>query len=587
MADAVGLPEEYELGKCHAVVLVAFRKEEENGEPGSDGMRPGSSSTRQTKSHEQGGRPGTTGSASSLGHLSEGTQGMTLVAATGKRKTQLETAIRETIRSGALAQPTNGDEASKGQKKKGAGGGKKDSSGEGDGGSSSSKRLKQVPSIERLINLTWASRETKLRLLQYVDPDASAQDQSKGEGRRPSTGSGSKKGKSNNKKGAAEMAAESAEEQDSWKSVLSEWDVHAAVLYPGEKDQKLISDDAFPLFRMLTDKLTEKYNSSMCLFCLSTNEQLSDFMEQLYEIEAEALLHARSNRPGKQKKERATIDVHQLIDFLFPAHLQKPRSTGRLFLLAKYGPLNENGMLSGGYHKQRELTDSELTVLIKDIEEEDVLRVALGNNTYSAVSKKETLVELRAHQSSLPELSQDTIKAMCRKVRSSDGNVYFDELQEEINRQRQLRIKELRDQVSKGSSAKNQTMIQEPPPLLGRGALDTNTKQQMTSSDCFHVDTKLSNPARYRVTSGLSHKNSHKIAPIEGQNSAEVSINSRLLCRESTVQRVSTLRVNGRTKFGNFTFALVYPQKPVWNDAAILEQSGVASYIPNGRYSGK
>lgn len=63
--------------------------------------------------------------------------------------------------------------------------------------------------------------------------------------------------------------------------------------------------------------------------------------------------------------------------FLFPPHLQKPRSTGRLYIFAKYGPLQSNGKLSGGYRRERPMTDSELNVLIENIEEEDELRVSL------------------------------------------------------------------------------------------------------------------------------------------------------------------------------------------------------------------
>lgn len=168
-----------------------------------------------------------------------------------------------------------------------------------------------------------------------------------------------------------------------------------------------------------------------------------------------------------------------------------------------------------------------------------------GANKYSSLSRNELLLELKAHQESLPELSPDIIKRMLRQVRAADGNVYFDDLQNEISKQRELRVKQLRDKISKGASTENQTVIQPPPPLFGRGVLDVKGKtEKLTYSDCFDVTKKLSNPARYRVTTALSHKNSHKIAPVENQKSAEVATNSMLLCRECSTQAVRQLCMN-------------------------------------------
>lgn len=83
-------------------------------------------------------------------------------------------------------------------------------------------------------------------------------------------------------------------------------------------------------------------------------------------------------RPRATAHEAVDIDV--LKAFLFPPGELHPRSTGRLVLVALYGPLTRDGRLAGGRGAGRPLTAREVSVLVDGVEREDALAVFAGTS---------------------------------------------------------------------------------------------------------------------------------------------------------------------------------------------------------------
>lgn len=81
-------------------------------------------------------------------------------------------------------------------------------------------------------------------------------------------------------------------------------------------------------------------------------------------------------RPRATAHEAVDIDV--LKAFLFPPGELHPCSTGRLVLVALYGPLTRDGRLAGGRGAGRPLTAREVAVLVDGVEREDALAVFAG-----------------------------------------------------------------------------------------------------------------------------------------------------------------------------------------------------------------
>lgn len=59
----------------------------------------------------------------------------------------------------------------------------------------------------------------------------------------------------------------------------------------------------------------------------------------------------------------AVMGLAQLLNFLFPEHLQHPNSAGRLFVFGLYGPLDEHSRLRSGEKGLHVVTDRELTTM--------------------------------------------------------------------------------------------------------------------------------------------------------------------------------------------------------------------------------
>ena len=61
--------------------------------------------------------------------------------------------------------------------------------------------------------------------------------------------------------------------------------------------------------------------------------------------------------------------------FVFPVGVQHAKSTGLLFVLGLYGPLDEHGALCSGRCGSHAVNSRELSTMVSIIEEEDILAV--------------------------------------------------------------------------------------------------------------------------------------------------------------------------------------------------------------------
>lgn len=347
MTKAV-LPEANEFRHPYEViVLVAFPKSDEDAVDEPTQRRPETSSSsctsrvsattseqqqqQQQKHHE---RPGSSASST---FTSRTTDKRSEKGKTGTlreyHQSVLENALKQVVRAPVPQQ----QEENTGKGKNASKPKKGDAS--ADQVTSSVRDLKTAPSIERMVDLVWASSESKLKLLSWVDPedtgDKSSEQQATGKDKKKAT-----KGQTASKKSSTETQQEG--KTDSWRIALSDWTLYAVTLYPAEKDKKIIEEDAFPLFKRLVDKLNGHCAELMKAYCLETREYLNDLLQQLYVIEAGTynylfflFLRTSNNKCRQISISYSCLMQKQCYDsnHMFPRNLRKnERSSTRIHL---------------------------------------------------------------------------------------------------------------------------------------------------------------------------------------------------------------------------------------------------------------
>ncbi len=155
---------------------------------------------------------------------------------------------------------------------------------------------------------------------------------------------------------------------------------------------------------------------------------------------AAELAATRENR-GKT----AYVPEGPLFDFVFPAHVQHPKSAARLFAVGMFGPLDEDtGQLRGGVRGRRVLSDYELHALLDELADEDALSVCVPREMARGLQpeqKAEVLRSVRDIVPELPRVSPSQVSALLASVsRDAQGKLAFAELQQAIVRARQQRV---------------------------------------------------------------------------------------------------------------------------------------------------
>lgn len=126
----------------------------------------------------------------------------------------------------------------------------------------------------------------------------------------------------------------------------------------------------------------------------------------------------------------ADVDLDQLLDFLFPPHLQHPNSAGRLFVFGLYGPLDGKARLRSGEKGLHIVTDLELTTMSKRMEREDILNV-YKMCSLSQDDEEQVLRQVDQLMKSFPPYTPRDITALFRHAERSDvsGRLRFHRMQ--------------------------------------------------------------------------------------------------------------------------------------------------------------
>ena len=143
------------------------------------------------------------------------------------------------------------------------------------------------------------------------------------------------------------------------------------------------------------------------------------------------------------------VSEGQLMDFVFPPHVQHPRSAARLFVVAEYGPLDPvTGGLKGGPAGQRPLGAFELRCLLDEVEVWDALSVVLPPQRIGALNAGEKEESLRALRDIVPEMPRIDPGQVARLLaplhRVAGDSVDFHAFQAAVRRARLQRITALR-----------------------------------------------------------------------------------------------------------------------------------------------
>lgn len=129
----------------------------------------------------------------------------------------------------------------------------------------------------------------------------------------------------------------------------------------------------------------------------------------------------------------------RLQNFLFPANLEHPESTGRLELLAHHGPVDENSCLRGGRGGKHVHTDAEIRLMIKNDTREAMFAVIDKPRDTAKVVVDQLLPLALVRNYTLPE-----IKQILKDVPvGSNGHMDFADVQDAILANQQRRLKAL------------------------------------------------------------------------------------------------------------------------------------------------
>ncbi|ETO69608.1 hypothetical protein F444_13832 [Phytophthora nicotianae P1976] len=143
---------------------------------------------------------------------------------------------------------------------------------------------------------------------------------------------------------------------------------------------------------------------------------------------------------GRIGGKTAVMGLDQLLNFLFPEHLQNPTSAGRLFVFGLYGPLDEYSRLRSGEKGLHIVTDRELTTMSARMEREDILAV-YGMCSLSQEEEEEVVCQVDHLLKRFPQYTPRDIETLFAPLpRDSDGNMSFHDMQQAVLKERLRRV---------------------------------------------------------------------------------------------------------------------------------------------------
>lgn len=223
-----------------------------------------------------------------------------------------------------------------------------------------------------------------------------------------------------------------------------------------------------------------------------------------------------------------TFELSELLGFVFPAGLQHPLSTGRLYAFGLHGPL-VNGELRSGRKGSHVVARWELDAMCDEFEREDLLRVYV-DASLSRREQEEIIaqadVKNRNGKGLMPQLTKDQVRELLEPL-ENDGTINFDEAQRTILRFRDDRLQRLK--ITYPDVKKPQKIVIKQPEKKKKFALSPS----VAPAEMFKKNAGLTNHGIASATNRLLSIRAFDIcADVRAGNSPELTANVRLLRTE-------------------------------------------------------
>ena len=144
-----------------------------------------------------------------------------------------------------------------------------------------------------------------------------------------------------------------------------------------------------------------------------------------------------------------SVSPEEVRSFLFPKHLCHPKSTGRLTILQRYGPLDDQGRLRGGKYGSHVVSEAELKCMVKEVYVDDLMRVYTDQPETLTSRQREDIAKSasrRVRDAIYRNITMEELNEILTAVpKNSVGGMDFADLQRAIESFRQRRTKMCRD----------------------------------------------------------------------------------------------------------------------------------------------
>ncbi|TYZ65725.1 hypothetical protein PybrP1_006273 [[Pythium] brassicae (nom. inval.)] len=248
-------------------------------------------------------------------------------------------------------------------------------------------------------------------------------------------------------------------------------------------------------------------------------------------------IHSASSSSKAVKSGRsAEVDLEQLLDFLFPRHLQHPNSAGRLFVFGLYGPLDAKARLRSGEKGLHVVTDLELTTMSKRMEREDILSV-YKMCSLSQEEEEAVLMQVDQLMKSFPQYTPRDIRALFQSLLSrADAELdadnvghhgtrvlSFHEMQAAIMKERCRRVLCMKEKLHPALAPPIQNKYRATLKRLAKSA------DEVAPASFFLKDAGFTGAENATLVARLLSNHSFAICHLDDGNSPSLTQNVRLL----------------------------------------------------------
>ncbi|GMF43148.1 unnamed protein product [Phytophthora fragariaefolia] len=233
--------------------------------------------------------------------------------------------------------------------------------------------------------------------------------------------------------------------------------------------------------------------------------------------------------PGKgaTAAKTAAMGLDQLLNFLFPEHLQHPNSAGRLFVFGLYGPLDAHSRLRSGEKGLHVVTDRELTTMSARMEREDILAV-YGMCSLSQEEEEEVVRQVDHLLKKFPQYTPRDIKTLFAPLpRDSTGNMSFHDMQRAVLKERLRRVVCMKERLHPALAEPVRNQFART--LTRLSAKKDGGLVSGAPSSFFLKDVGATNVENAALVSRLLSTRAFQICQMEDGNSPELTQNVRLL----------------------------------------------------------